>query len=199
MKKGKEAISNLESFRVVCRPCEREEFHKGDVERTEKYVRKSAKEIRREILSAFSKYKDDNILPADHEYPDITSRTKMALLKSIAYKYEVDATKKKVACEIKETQVDMSKQQLESMLLSEGLPYKGTTTRLQNRCHENGLPVKKTVKTGAMLPWMGKTKGLQQMPLEQGKVNMDEISKYSEKGKMDRESWQDVLRALPIN
>jgi len=127
MKKGKQAILNLERFRVICRPCERE-FHK-DVERTtEKYVWKSAKEIRREIQSAFSKYKDDNILPADHEYPAITSRTKMALLKSIAYKYEVDATKKKVACEIKETQVDMSKQQLESMLLSEGLPYKGTTT-----------------------------------------------------------------------
>jgi len=41
-----------------------------------------------------------------------TSTTKMALLKSIAYKYEVDAAKKNVACEIKETQVDMSKQQL---------------------------------------------------------------------------------------
>jgi len=166
-------------------PCERK-FHK-DVERTEKYVWKSPKEIRRAIMSAFSKYKNDNILPAaDHEYPAITSRTKMALLKSIVYKYEVDAAKKKVACEIKETQVDMSKQQLESMLLSESLPYKGTTTRLQNRCRNNGLPVKKTVKTGVMLPWMGQTKGLQQILLERGKVNMDEISKYSERGKKDR-------------
>jgi len=93
---------------------------------------------------------------------------------------------KKVACEIKETQVDMSKQQLESMLLSEGLPYKGTTNRLQNRCLKKGLPVKKTVKTDVMLPWMGQTKGLQQILLEWGKVNMDEMSKYIEKGKKDR-------------
>ena len=113
MKKGKQVILNLERFRVfVDHVNVSEEFHK-DVERTEKCVWKSAKEIRCEILSAFSKHKDDNILPADHEYPAITSRTKMALLKSIAYKYaEVDATKKKVACEIKETQLDMSKQQL---------------------------------------------------------------------------------------
>jgi len=46
--------------------------------------------------------------------------------------------------------------------------------------------VKKTVKTGVMLPWMGQTKGLQQILLEWGKVNMDEMSKYSEKGKKNR-------------
>jgi len=42
------------------------------------------------------------------------------------------------------------------------------------------------VKTGVMLPWMGQTKGLQQILLERSKVNMDEISKYSERGKKDK-------------
>ena len=37
-----------------------------------------------------------------------------------------------------------------------------------------------------ILPWMGQSKGMLQILLERGKVNMDEISKYSEKGKKDR-------------
>ena len=48
------------------------------VEKTEKYVWKSPSEILCALLSAFSKYKDNNILSADHEYPDVTSRTKIS-------------------------------------------------------------------------------------------------------------------------
>jgi len=139
----KQAISNLEIFRVVCRiPSLQDEWYPSTTfaDAINKYYQLSGDAVIT-IKDLNDTITCDSILQSEFSASKkqgnksgiYQARTKIALLKSIVYKYEVDAAKKKVACEIKETQVDMSKQQLESMLLSEGLPYKGTTTRLQNR------------------------------------------------------------------
>ena len=77
--------------------------------------------------------------------------------------------------------------ELRDVLKAENLDHEGPIERLKRRCTNNGLPTTKTIRTGFVECWFQKTKGLRQILLERGMIDLTNLGQYTKNGKKDGE------------
>lgn len=161
---------------------EERDWHKNEA-REEKFKWKTDLQILNLLKDEFNLRLNNGAIPnADFE---IDRATPTKRLKYLALKYDVCAAKKKEKCKMRENVISLSAQEMKDILAAEDLPVDGSLEMLRRRCTNHSLPITKVVRKGFVESWCNSPKGLQQILLERGIIDLVEVlnNTYTARGK----------------
>jgi hypothetical protein len=106
-------------------------------------------------------------------------------LQGIALKYDICAAKKKEPCAVREMPVALKFKELQGILRGNDQSDQGALKVLQRRCNLYNLKTTKMITKGLVEKWWGKPKGMKQLLLERGNIDLMNLGQYTKDGKAD--------------